>query len=566
MPAHGSTTDSLSRAINTEHDVVAKLELYLLLSQELIQTNSDSAATVARQALLLAQKIDNTKSIGLLHNQLGNIALANDSLHVAENEFSSAVYFLEQSDQHVSLIKNYISLGNVYIEKENYPEALDGYTRAVKLSEEIGDSVFLPNLYNNMGVAYLNLNNHERALNLYAEALKLFELLNDSSNIAGTTTNIGSIYIRLGDYDIARTYYQSGLTIFEKIGNILGQAHALFKLGLLDEIQGKYQSALTNLTRSLELQSELEMHPSGATDYFLAETYIYIGIVHNALHNYQPAIRFLEDGYYMALRNKQLSLVALASENLSQVYKTKSDFESALKYYEVFKQYSDSSHNEENIRKLARIEMQEEYEDKVREAEVRRNLEEQKRKRLNLVYIFISGGLLLVLIIVILLLQLEKNKKRKIESEHELLLEKLEHANKELTTYVMYLLRKNELILDIIEKLKKARLDAKPENKRIMAELISEMQSSTDTVSWEEFEVRFQQVHTDFYKNLSAGFPDLSNNEIRLCAFFRLNMTNKEIAAITYQTLNSIKVARYRLRKKLNLKKEENLHMFLSKF
>jgi len=147
-----------------------------------------------------------------------------------------------------------------------------------------------------------------------------------------------------------------------------------------------------------------------------------------------------------------------------------------------------------------------------------------------------------------------------------MLVEKLDHTNKELTTYVMYLLKKNEFILTIIEKLKKARLDAKPENKKVMAELISELKSNTDTISWEEFEVRFQQVHTDFYSKLSKQFPDLSPNEIRLCAFFKLNMTSKEIAALTYQSLNSIKVARYRLRKKLELDKDENLVSVLAQF
>ena len=85
-------------------------------------------------------------------------------------------------------------------------------------------------------------------------------------------------------------------------------------------------------------------------------------------------------------------------------------------------------------------------------------------------------------------------------------------------------------------------------------------------VSWEEFEVRFQEVYTGFYKNLRERYPDLTNNEVRLCAFFKLNMTTKEIAAITYQSLNSIKVARYRLRKKLDISKEENMTAFLSQF
>ena len=120
--------------------------------------------------------------------------------------------------------------------------------------------------------------------------------------------------------------------------------------------------------------------------------------------------------------------------------------------------------------------------------------------------------------------------------------------------------------MSISQKLKKILIEAKPENKKVIKELISELQSNTDMVSWEEFEVRFQQVYTDFYKKLTDTYPDLSPNELRLCAFFRLNMTSKEIAAITYQSLNSIKVGRYRLRKKLGLPTDESLVSFLSRF
>ena len=58
---------------------------------------------------------------------------------------------------------------------------------------------------------------------------------------------------------------------------------------------------------------------------------------------------------------------------------------------------------------------------------------------------------------------------------------------------------------------------------------------------------------------------ELTATEIKTAALLKLNLTTKEIAAITYQSLNSIKVARYRLRKKLDLAREDNLVAFLTK-
>jgi len=76
--------------------------------------------------------------------------------------------------------------------------------------------------------------------------------------------------------------------------------------------------------------------------------------------------------------------------------------------------------------------------------------------------------------------------------------------------------------------------------------------------------MRFQNVHQEFYQNLQNKFPDLSPSEIKHAAFLRLNMTTKEIAAITSQSAKSLETARYRLRKKLGITNQEvNLVNFL---
>jgi tetratricopeptide (TPR) repeat protein len=558
--------DSLNNAIENEHSILRKSKLYLELSLAYKLSDLDKSEKVASKALTFAEQVEDQKIIGLIHAHLGDIAFLQDSLNKAQMEYNYAIPLLQQAGEFSKLIRVYLNLGNRFVEKGNYPEAMNYYLKGFSLSEQTADSTYLPNLFNNLGVVYLNINDHQKALEYYTKALPLFEKLKDTMNIAGATTNIGSIYIQLKDYDIARQYYQKGYEIFRQIDYPAGQAHALFKLGLLDIKQARYEDALKNLFDSRRFQEANPDNAPGSRSLFMAETNINIGIAYLMQENYVEAEQKLLDGYHVALEEGQVSLIALAGENLSKLYRQKGNFEEALDYYTTFKMYSDSLFNEDNIRKLTQLEMQNEFEASIREAEIGRLEKEQEKKRLLIIYITTIVGLLLILTIVALLLKLENKKKKEVELERKRLFEKLEHTNKELTTYVMYLLKKNEFILTIIEKLKKARLDAKPENKKVMAELIAELKSNTDTVSWEEFEVRFQQVHTDFYTRLSKQYPDLTNNEIRLCAFFKLNMTSKEIAALTYQSLNSIKVARYRLRKKLKMEQEESLVSFLAQF
>ena len=124
--------------------------------------------------------------------------------------------------------------------------------------------------------------------------------------------------------------------------------------------------------------------------------------------------------------------------------------------------------------------------------------------------------------------------------------------------------KKNELINSISDQLIELKKSATSQNQTRIQEMIMEMRQKKDTDVWTEFETHFTKVHPDFYARLNQQFPDLTPNEKKLCAFLKLNLSTKEISAITYQSVNSIMVSRTRLRKKLNIQGEDiNLSNFL---
>lgn len=82
-----------------------------------------------------------------------------------------------------------------------------------------------------------------------------------------------------------------------------------------------------------------------------------------------------------------------------------------------------------------------------------------------------------------------------------------------------------------------------------------------------DFDLHFVQIHPDFYQKLLADYPKLTQNELRLCALIKSNLSVKEIAAINGISAESVKTSRKRLRKSLNLTGEdESLLSFLSKY
>jgi DNA-binding CsgD family transcriptional regulator len=201
------------------------------------------------------------------------------------------------------------------------------------------------------------------------------------------------------------------------------------------------------------------------------------------------------------------------------------------------------------------------------------NLLEAKQKEKELYAWMVGGGLTLMLIIVSLLFFLQRNKTKRSELEQAHL--QLERSNlkndiaikdKELAANIMYLLNKNELINSISEKLLEIKSQLSTENQPAIQRVVLDLQSNLQPELWQEFDFRFQQVHEQFYKILNERFPDLTPSDRRLCAFLKLNMTTKEISAITHQNAKSIDVARTRLRKKLDLTgTDHNLVIFLSR-
>ncbi|NOZ48137.1 MAG: response regulator [Chlorobi bacterium] len=136
----------------------------------------------------------------------------------------------------------------------------------------------------------------------------------------------------------------------------------------------------------------------------------------------------------------------------------------------------------------------------------------------------------------------------------------------ELAIQAKNILRNNEYLTNLIGDLEAIMLDIKEEKgdaEEKLVKILSELNHNTKTQAWEQFLSYFKSVHPQFITNLLTKYPMLTNNEIKLCVFLRLNLNSKEIATITVQNSESVDIARYRLRKKLKLQRKDNLNAFL---
>jgi DNA-binding CsgD family transcriptional regulator len=158
---------------------------------------------------------------------------------------------------------------------------------------------------------------------------------------------------------------------------------------------------------------------------------------------------------------------------------------------------------------------------------------------------------------------MEEEKKRLMEREMERINSELETNQKSMTAATLKLIQNAGRDTQTIERLMNIEKDTNPEGKRAISILISQYKRQSYNSNWEEFEILFEKVHSSFYENLSARYPDLTANERKMCAFLKLNMSNKDIAQITFQSDDALKKARLRLRQKLGIDREINLAAFM---
>lgn len=136
--------------------------------------------------------------------------------------------------------------------------------------------------------------------------------------------------------------------------------------------------------------------------------------------------------------------------------------------------------------------------------------------------------------------------------------------NAELVTQTSFIIQKNELI----EKIKALIEDFYAKNKSaVLQQLIYKINSlvshNLDTEDdWRNFLIKFEEKHTEFFKKLKTDYPTLTSTDLRLCACLKLNMETKDIASLMNLSVRAVENNRYRLRKKLNLKTEQNLNEF----
>lgn len=572
--AQNTKKDSIKKLIKVSKKQDNKAILYSLLSQYYTKENIDSLIYFANKGYKISKSINYDIGIAENSSNLGYGYALKNNLDSSKVNYNRAKKYFFGTDSLFKYTQSSMRLGNVQLAQNNHLEALKLYQECLEISKNNDYHTLIPHLYNNMGLLYKQIEDYDDALKNFEKAYKLFLESNDEANSVYPLYNIALVQSILGKNKEAINGYLNLTSYHLKTENWVSLAALYNSISQIYLKSEDYKRAKEYLNMALSaMKNKSDKFNSGPSSFYKTSIYSNAAQLYAIDNDFNKAKSYAYKAINIATSNSYKLDLFKSAKILAEIYDTEKRVDSSLYYHKIYIDYREKYQDEYDVKQLTKLKMQNEFDEILRQNEIDRIYKEAEYKNRELKYISFAVATGLFAIILILLFFNLKNKNAKLKlKEENLLLEKdklnqdLEYKKKELVSNLMYLMEKNEFITSISKKLIELKPDAKKDNKELIQHIINEIRQNSSTKMWEEFEIRFKEVHTKFYNQLHKAHPDLTPNEVKICAFLRLNMSTKEISAITHQSIKSINMARFRLRKKLQMDRDENLIAYLSSF
>ncbi|WP_243832650.1 tetratricopeptide repeat protein [Myroides indicus] len=458
--------------------------------------------------------------------------------------------------------------GLYYSKTNQYAKSVDYLLKALGGFKKYDRPDGVAYTMNSLGSIYYTLGEKEMAASYYDQSSEIFLKRNDSLGLAVYYANVNKILLEEGKDDLARTQLKKAVRIFEKYHSYENEIIAIMFLGDLEIHAGNTAFAREYLDRAYKKSKDYFKNKI-----FQGHILLHYGHLYKDQKQTDKAIEYYHKGINIA-GDAHIDQIAL--KQLSDLYIAQKKYEKGNYYLAKYYQVSDSLKGATVKSEIEGIRWNSEIkEQKYKNQLLNIQYEIEKQKRLNqtktsIIIIFAVVGAIVVVSL------LYRNKKRAFyisELEKKGLLEKiksdekikkmhqekyeyeLDKKNQELVAINVLLLSKNQFLAEIEKVL---------EHNKNIGEIENELKKAIRKLNiqekgWEQFKSAFEKVHPLFFKTIQTEYPQLSKTEIRICSYIKINMSNQEIAALLNIEYRSVIVARSRIRKKLNLKQNEEL-------
>lgn len=544
-----------------------EIETLIEKASQLALKDVNQAENVALLALEDAKTTQNQKLIAICYRTLADIIIkkgdaANHQKSIDYIEKSLLLF--RKTDDSLEVFKSINNLANSYRKLHQLPKAMRYAQEGLDLMKNLNqDNKFQKEFgIANFTLAYVYQDSqlYESSLEHYTTASEVFEQIS-SPYLSYCFTNIAIVLSKKKQFSKASVYYKKAKVIFLQNKNWPNYIKTTHNLGELSIKLNAFAQAKQNLNESLKMSKKIGYNDLYAGSLFnLAKVYLKEKKIDSSFYYIDSAI-YISDSLNM-------SLIQLESLNLkANLHEIQGDSTKANIYYHQAQKLDDSLKSVQAIPNTAQLVIQNQKEKFNHQS---KKYETQLQQQ---TYKLILSLLVLLVLAVGTLIILKKHKrtlaKRSIEKdklEHQLVssIENKDYLMRKLSATQINLATQNEALQKANLLLKKI------QTKYHLNGLGEELRETQDQLKsqlendrlWDDFFFHFEKVHPTFLNKLSEQFK-LSQSDLKLCAFIKMNLSNKDICKLMHINPTSIRVIRHRLKKKLEIEKEQSVSEFL---
>ncbi len=522
------------------------------------------------QHLIEYQKISGKSKIhGAVTNLFTGFVLCDKS------EYDSAIQYVDKAlrfftiDQYPNEYLVALRIKAIcYSSKGIYDLAIQLRYQTIQLCENKNDTIGEYVELGELGIAFLMNKDYNKASKLIESSLQYFQVNKDEVYEAYFLSAKSVVLYLNNAFDSAIVVAKKSLDLRIKNDDVDGQAESYNNLALAYMGKGDWRRAKDFLQQSINLY--LLDDKEGQIPIILQN----LATCYDRLNMSDSALAKIHESYEISRRKGLLEEEMSAIQMLSEFYKKRGDCKKSFDYYRQFNMLEDSLFSSKKQKVIQGLSMKYETskkEEKIKLLEKDRQIQMQNKWMLVglLVASVLIGGVLLLL----LMFRNRKNKeifksKEKLrQSELTQVKNELDFNKKELEGFMLNFIEKTKLISEL-----EAKLDVLSENSegrfpnidKNISEL-TQMKILTED-NWAQFKIHFEKAYPGLIQHVKESYESLSPAELRMFLLMKLNIDSKEIASILGISIESVKKTRYRLKKKMELKEEDDLNDFVRNY
>lgn len=548
-----SQPDNCLSSVHTKEDDSTNVFIRLELAQQTYSKDYKESLDYALDALEFARLSGKPDLLFKVNNYLGIILMDQGSYGLSAQFFNEALKNTVEAQDFRNQFRVQYNLASLSIKLDEYGHARE----LIEDADIILDSIFpqysdyrlgdLPydfeyySIRASIGMLHLGIKDFDSAINEFHKLLRLSQSkTNYFENELPVYWGLAEANYYQMNFQEALQFYAKGVDIATSLNDTLYLIDNFVGLGKCNAKLGKLTEAMNDFNRALELSKENDF-----VKHFVEIT-LEMAKLQIAQRNYEEALFHSMSSKNKSIQSNSILFQIESQKLLAQIYSHFGNADSTFYYLKQVEDLKLDMEEKEAIRKITEARVASIFEEREKALH---GIYQGRVGLLRGVVFLLSSGLIIVIIFSLIFYfyntQSIRDEKMELLNEKEQVKATLERNEK--------LLVKNSLIQLHEEKLMDETLKNDEEIK--LNELLKNIKNKklNQNSFWDEFEIRNMSLFSPFFNKLLNLHPNLTNNERRLCSFLILDLSTKEISRITGQSVESINVARVRLRKKLNL-------------